>query len=117
MDHVAGQALACVMVVRIDPLALIDGEAWMPPILHDFHQAGRDLFPCQERLDEFVAEQLHNLDRIGARDGDKRAIRGNQAIGDQTVKMRVKPGGIISVALQGRDHPREGAAILGGILE
>ena len=71
----------------------------------------------QERLDEFVAEQFHNPDRIGARDGNQRAIRGNQAIGDQTVKMRVKPGGIISVALQGRDHAREGAAILGGILK
>ena len=40
MDHVAGQAPARLMVVRIDPLALIDGEARMPPIPHDFHQAG-----------------------------------------------------------------------------
>ena len=87
MDYVAGQALTRLMVVRIDALALIDGEARMPPIPHDFHQAGGDLFACQERLDEFVAEQFHNPDRIGARDGDQRAIRGNQAIGDQTVKM------------------------------
>ena len=33
------------------------------------------------------------------------------------MKMRMKPGGIITVALQGGDHAGEGAAIPGGILE
>jgi hypothetical protein len=31
----------------------------MDPILHDFNQAGRDLFPSEQRLDELVPEQLH----------------------------------------------------------
>ena len=43
----------------------------MGPILHDFDQAGADLFPCPQSLDELVPKQLHDVDRIGARDGNK----------------------------------------------
>ena len=89
----------------------------MDPILHDLDQARRDLFPCEQGLDELVPEQLHEADRIRARDGNKRSIRGNKAVGDQTVEMGMKPGGIITVALQRGDHAGEGAAIAGGILE
>jgi hypothetical protein len=77
MDHVAGQALARLMVVRIDALAVKDGEARVPPAVQDFHQTRRDLIPCQQGLYELVAEQLHDPDRIGARDGDKRALGRN----------------------------------------
>jgi hypothetical protein len=42
-----------------------------------------------------MPEQLHEADRIRAPDGGQRANRGNQALGDQTVKMRVKPAGIM----------------------
>jgi hypothetical protein len=89
----------------------------MDPILHDFDQAWRDLFACQERLDELVAEQVHEADRIRTGDGNQRTIRGSEAVGDQAVQMRMKPGGIIAVALQRGDHAGEGAAIAGGILE
>ena len=117
MDHVGGQAPARLVVVRIDALALIDGEARMPPVPHDFHQTRADLFPCQQRFDELVPEQLHDPDRIGARDGNQGAFRRNQAIGDQTVKMRMKPGGFVSLGLQGRNHAGQGAALVGGLLE
>jgi hypothetical protein len=89
----------------------------MDPILHGFNQARRDLFPREQGLDELVAEQLHEGDRIGARDGDKRTIPRNQAVADQTVQMRMKPAGIVTVALQGGDHAGNGAAVAGGILE
>ena len=117
MDHVAGQPLAGLVVVGIDALSLEDGEARMPPIPHDFHQTRGDLFPCQQRFDELVPEQLHDPDRIGARDGDQGAFRKNQAIGDQTVKMRMKPGGFVSIGLQGGDHAGQGVALVGGLLE
>ena len=64
-----------------------------------------------------MPEQLHEADRIRARDGNKRSFRGNQAVGDQTVEMGMKPGGIVTVALQRGDHAGDGAAIAGGILE
>jgi len=80
----------------INLLALMESLPRMPPILHDFHQTRGDFFPCQQRLDELAPEQLHDLDRIRVRDGDQRALRRNQAIGHQTMKMRMKPGGIVS---------------------
>jgi len=49
--------------------------------------------------------------------GDKRSFRGNKALGDQTVEMGMKPGGIVTIALQRGDHAGDGAAIAGGILE
>jgi hypothetical protein len=44
-----------------------------------------------------VQDFLHDLDRIRVRDGDQRALRRNQAIGDQTVKMEMRPGGIVGM--------------------
>ena len=41
----------------------------------------------------------------------------DRAVGDQTMLMGMKAGGIIPVALQRGDHAGEGAAIAGGILE
>ena len=117
INHVAGQPLAGLVVVGIDALSLEDGEARMPPIPHDLHQAGRGLFPCQQRFDELVPEQLHDPDRIGARDGDQGALRRNQAVRDQTVKVRMKPGGFVSIGLQGGDHAGQGVALPGGLLE
>ena len=49
--------------------------------------------------------------------GDKRSFRGNKALGDQTVEMGMKPGGIVTIALQRGDHAGDGAAIAGGLLE
>jgi hypothetical protein len=89
----------------------------MDPVPHDLDQARRDLFPCEQRLDELVPEQLHEAERIRARNGDKRSSRGNKALGDQTVEMGMKAGGIVTVALQRGDHAWEGAAVPGGILE
>ena len=89
----------------------------MNPILHDLDQARRDLFPCEQRLDELVPEQFHDADRIRTGDGDKRAVRRNQPVGEQTMEVRMKAGGIVTVALQGGDHAGDGAAVTGGILE
>jgi hypothetical protein len=89
----------------------------MRSILHDFHQARGDLFPCQQGLDELVPEQLDDADRIGAGDGDKRALGRNETVGDQAMRLRMKPGRIIPVALQGRHHAGKRVAILGGFLE
>ena len=55
--------------------------------------------------------------RIGAWDGDKRALRRNQAIGDQTVQMGMKPRRVVAIGLQRRDHAGQGSGVLGGILE
>src|SRR3990172_11541099 len=89
----------------------------MDPVLHDLDQARGDLFPCEQRLDELVPEQLYEADRIRERNGDKRSFRGNKALGDQTVEMGMKPGGIVTIALQRGDHAGDGAAIAGGMLE
>ena len=64
-----------------------------------------------------MAEKLHEAERIRARDGNKRTIRGYQAVGNQTVQMGMKPGGIVAVALQRGDHTGDRAAIASGILE
>jgi len=37
----------------------------------DGEEARGDLFPCEEGLDEPMAEQLHEADRIPARNGNK----------------------------------------------
>ena len=66
---------------------------------------------------QLVPEQPDDADRMGASDGDKRSFRGNKALGDQTVEMRMKARGIVTVALQGGDHAGEGAAVGGGLLE
>jgi hypothetical protein len=76
----------------------------MGPILHNFDQARRDLFPRRQGLDELVPEQFDELERIGARDGDKQAFGRNEAVGDQTMEMRMKPGGIKYV---GDAYPKE----------
>jgi coenzyme F420-reducing hydrogenase alpha subunit len=89
----------------------------MDPIVHDLEQARRDLFLCEQGLDELVPEQLHEADRIGARDHDKRSIRRNEAVGDQTVEMGMKADEIVTVAVQRGDHAGDGAAIAGGILQ
>lgn len=89
----------------------------MYPIVHDFDQAGRDLFPSEQRLDELVPKQLHEGERIRARNGNKRSIRRNKAVGDQTVEMGMKACRIVTVALQRGDHAWEGAAVPGGILQ
>ena len=52
--------------------------------------ARRDLFLYEQGLDELVPEQLHEAERIGARDGNERSMRRNKAVGDQTVEMRMK---------------------------
>ena len=49
--------------------------------------------------------------------GDKRSFRGNKAPGYQAVEMGMKPGGIVTIALQRGDHAGDGAAIAGGLLE
>jgi hypothetical protein len=64
-----------------------------------------------------VAEQLHEADRIRARNGDDLSFQADKAVGNQTMKVRMKPGWIITVALQGGDHAGDGAAIAGGMLE
>ena len=89
----------------------------MDPILHDLDQTRGDLFPCEQRLDELVAEQLHERERIRARDGNKGSIRRNQAVGYQAVQMGMKPGGFVSIGLQGGDHAGQGVALVGGLLE
>jgi hypothetical protein len=76
----------------------------MNPILHDFNQARRDLFPFGQGLEELVPEQLHDVDGIRARDGNKRSICRNKAVGDQTVEMGMKAGGIVTIALQRGDQ-------------
>lgn len=45
----------------------------------------------QQRLDELVAEQLHERERIQARDGNKGSMRGNQALGYQAGLMGMTP--------------------------
>ena len=64
-----------------------------------------------------MAEQLHERERIRARDGNKGSIRRNQAVGYQAVQMGMKPGGVIAEALQGGDHAGQCAVIPGGMLE
>ena len=105
------------MVVGSDRLALKDREARVNPISHDLDLARRDLFPCEQRLDELVAEKLDEAGRIGGRSGNERSFRGNQAFGHQTVQMRMKPAWIVTVGLQRGDHTGDGAAIALGILE
>ena len=117
LEHVAGQAPTGIVIFGSNRLALENGETGMGPVLHDFDQAGRDLFPGEKGPDELVAEKLHEADRIRARDGNQRTIGGYQAVGDQTVQMGMKPGGIVAVALQRGNHAGEGAAISGGILK
>jgi hypothetical protein len=117
MEHVTGQAPAGLMVIRIYALSLENGEARMDPAAHDFDQAGRDLFARQQRFDKLAAGQLHDGDGIGASDGDERAVGRNQAVGNQAMKMGMKPSGIIAVALERGDHAGEGAAIACGMLE
>jgi len=117
LNHVAGQTLSGLVIIGCDRLALENREARMDPIVHDLNQARRDLFPCEQGLDELVPEQLHEADRIRAGDENKRSIGRNKAVGDQTVQMGMKAGGVINLALQGGDHAGEGAAIAGGILE
>jgi hypothetical protein len=56
----------------------------MGSVVHDFDRAGRDLFPSEQRLDTLVPEQLHEGERIRARNGNKQSIRRNKAVGDQT---------------------------------
>jgi hypothetical protein len=77
----------------------------------------RDLFPCEQGLDQLVPEYLHEADRIRARDCNQRTIRGNQTVSDQTVQMGMKPGGIVTVALQRGDHAGNRAAIPGAVLK
>ena len=89
----------------------------MDPILHDFNQPRRDLFASEQGLEKLVPEKLHQADGIRAWDWNKRSIGRNKAVGDQTVQMGMKAGGVINLALQGGDHAGEGAAIAGGILE
>ena len=117
VNHVAGQAPAGLVIVGIYAFALKNREARGNPIPHDLDQARRDLFPCEQRLDELVPEQLDEADRIRGRNGDKGSSRGDKAVGNQTVQMRMKPAGIIAIALQGGDHAGQCAAIPGGMLE
>ncbi len=39
-------------------------------LLHDLDQARGDLFACEQRLDELLAEQLHKAEGIGAGNGE-----------------------------------------------
>jgi hypothetical protein len=64
-----------------------------------------------------MTKQQHDLNRIGAWDGEKRAFRRNQSIRNQGVKMGMEAGGIVAIGLQGSDHAGEPSAVHGGILE
>ncbi len=93
VNHVAGHTPPGLVIIGSDRLALEDRKARVDLILVDFNQARRDLFPCQQGLEELVAEQFYEADGIRAGDGKKGAIGRNKAIGYQTVQMGMKAGG------------------------
>ena len=45
---------------------------------------------CQQSLQELMAEQEHDLDRIGLRNREKGAVGQGEAVGHQAMKVRVK---------------------------
>jgi hypothetical protein len=71
----------------------------------------------QQHIQELVTKQPHDLDRIGARERGKQAFGRNQSIRDQTVKMGMEPGGVVTIGLQRSDHAGESPAVRGGFLE
>jgi hypothetical protein len=99
MDTISGQAFSRLMIVRRNAVALKYGKARMTPGKKDVNQPLADLFLCQQRLQELVAEQEHDLDRIGPGKREEGAVRQNQSISNQTVKMGVIPGWIIAIRL------------------
>jgi hypothetical protein len=117
VDEVPGQALPGLVVVWANGLALIYGKAGMTPRKQDLDQARGDLILRQQRIQELATKQQHDLNRIGAWDGEKRAFRRNQSIRNQGVKMGMEAGGIVAIGLQGSDHAGEPSAVHGGILE
>ena len=96
---IPGQALSSLMIVRRDAASLKYGEAGMFPGEQDIDQPRTDLFFCQKGLQELVAKQQHDLDRIGPGNREKSSAGRNEAIGDETVKVGVKAGRIIAVGL------------------
>ena len=58
-----------------------------------------DLMLCQESLEKLVVKQKHDLERIGAGNRGKAAVRQNKPIRHETVKVGVKAGRIIPVGL------------------
>jgi hypothetical protein len=99
MDTISGQAFSCLMIVRGDAVALKYGKPGMAPGKKDVNQALADLFLCQQRLQELVAEQQHDLDWVRRRNREKGAVWENQPLRDETVQMRVIPGRIIAIRL------------------
>jgi len=67
MDTISGHAFPRLMVIGRDGPALKYGEARMAPGEKDVDQALVDFLLCQQTLQELVAKQEHDLDRIGPR--------------------------------------------------
>ena len=87
------------MVIGREAVALKYREAWMPPGEEHVDQLLADLLLCQKNLQKFVAKQKHDLERIGAGNREKAAVRQNKPIRHETVKVGVKAGRIIPVGL------------------
>jgi hypothetical protein len=99
MDAISGQAFSCLMIVRGDAVAQKYGKAGMAPGKKDVNQPLADLFLCQQRLQELVAEQQHDLDWVRRRNREKGAVWENQPIRDETVQMRVISGRVTAIRL------------------
>jgi hypothetical protein len=60
----------------------------MFPQEQDTDQALTDLFRGRESPRQFVAKQQRDLDRIGPGNREKGTVGQNEAVGDETVKVR-----------------------------
>ena len=51
-----------------------------------------------------MAEQEHDLDRIGLRNREKGAVGQGEAVGHQAMKVRVKSSRMVAIGLDRGDH-------------
>ena len=104
VDTIPGHAFSRLMIAGSDGLALKYREARVPPGEKDIDEPLGDLFLRQERFQELVAKEQHDLDRIGRGNRQKGAVGQDETIRQETVQVRVKAGGIIAIRLNGGDH-------------